>query len=47
MKLLMESQRKSIVDRELKELSIRHQNEKSAFENEIRKNRELLSAKAA
>jgi hypothetical protein len=47
MKLLMESQRKAIVDREMKELSIRHQNEKSAFENEIRKNRELLSSKAA
>jgi hypothetical protein len=26
MKLLMESQRKAIVDREMKELSIRHQN---------------------
>ena len=33
MKLLMESQRKAIVDREMKELSIRHQNEKSAYEN--------------
>lgn len=33
LKSLMETQRKSIIDREMKEMSIRHQNEKSALEN--------------
>ena len=38
----MESQRKSMIYREMRELTIRFQNERSGLENEIRKCRELL-----
>ena len=34
---LMECQRKSMVDREIREITIRHQTERSGLENEIRK----------
>jgi predicted nucleic acid-binding Zn-ribbon protein len=39
---MMESQRKSMIDREIREMTIRFQNERSSLENEIRKCRELL-----
>lgn len=39
---MMESQRKSMIDREMRELTIRFQNQRSGLENEIRKCRELL-----
>jgi predicted nucleic acid-binding Zn-ribbon protein len=39
---LMECQRKSMIDREIREMTIRFQNERSTLENEIRKARELL-----
>lgn len=40
---MMESQRKSMVDREIREMTIRFQNERAGLENEIRKLREILS----
>ena len=33
----MDSQRKSMIDREIREATIRFQNERSSLENEIRK----------
>ena len=39
---MMESQRKSMIDREIREMTVRFQNERSGLESEIRKCRELL-----
>jgi hypothetical protein len=39
---MMENQRKSMIDREIREVTIRFQNERAGLENEIRKARELL-----
>lgn len=45
LKSLMENQRKSTVDREMREMAIRTQSEKSALENEIRKCKEMLASR--
>ena len=42
LRAMMESQRKSMVDREIREMTIRFQNERSSLQNQIRKCRELL-----
>ena len=42
---MMESQRKSVVDREIRELTIKFQTERGGLENEIRKLREALDYK--
>lgn len=39
----MECQRKSMIDREIREMTIRFQNERAGLENEVRKAREMLS----
>lgn len=39
---MMDTQRKSMIDRELREMTVRFQNERSGLESEIRKARELL-----
>jgi chromosome segregation ATPase len=46
LRAMMESQRKSMIDREIREMTIRFQNERSSLENEIRKCRELLDNRA-
>lgn len=43
---MMESQRKSMIDREIREITIRFQTERSGLENEIRKCREMLENRA-
>lgn len=40
---MMESQRKSMIDREIREMAIRHQNERAGLESEIRKLREIVN----
>ena len=40
---MMESQRKSMIDREIREMAIRFQNERAGLESEIRKLREILN----
>ncbi len=40
---MMESQRKSMIDREIREMAIRFQNERAGLESEIRKLREMVS----
>ena len=45
LRLMMESQRKSMFDREIREITIRFQTERSTLENEIRKLREALEYK--
>ena len=45
LRMMMESQRKSVVDREMRELTIRFQTERGTLENEIRKLREALDYK--
>lgn len=42
MRIMMESQRKSMIDRELRELTVRFATERSNLENEIRKYRDQL-----
>lgn len=39
----MENQRKSSIEREIKEAAIRFQNERAKLESEVRKNRQLLA----
>ena len=43
--MMMESQRKSMLDREMRELTIKFQAERGNLENEIRKLRESLEYK--
>lgn len=45
LRLMMESQRKSMLDREMRELTLRFQTERGNLENEIRKLRESLEYK--
>lgn len=42
LRAMLESQRKSMVDREIRQAAIRFQNERANLENEIRKAREQL-----
>jgi hypothetical protein len=42
---MMDSQRKSMIDRDMREMTVRHQTERSNLENEIRKLRDCLEAK--
>jgi predicted DNA-binding protein YlxM (UPF0122 family) len=42
---MMDSQRKSMIDRDMREMAVRHQTERSNLENEIRKLRDCLEAK--
>jgi hypothetical protein len=44
--MVMESQRKSILDREIKELTLKFQTERSGLEGELRKLRDTLDCKA-
>lgn len=37
LRAMMESQRKSMIDREIRQMTIRFQNERSSLENQIRK----------
>ena len=41
MKTMMENQRKSVIDREIKELTLKFGSERQGLEKEIRKLREL------
>ena len=43
--MMMESQRKSMIDREIRELEIKFESERRMLENEIRKVREALENK--
>ena len=45
LKMMMESQRKSMIDREIRELQIKFDSERTMLENEIRKTREILENK--
>ena len=45
MKNIMEKQRKSMVEREIKDMEIKHQNEKANLSIEIRRLNELLTIK--
>ena len=45
MKSIMEKQRKSMVEREIKDMELRHQNEKANLSIEIRRLNELLTIK--
>lgn len=45
LRLMMESQRKSMLDREMRELTLKFQAERGTLENEIRKLREALEYK--
>jgi transketolase len=47
MRLMMESQRKSMMDREIKELTLRFNTDRQNLEKEIRKLREALEGKDA
>jgi hypothetical protein len=47
MRLMMESQRKSMMDREIKELTLKFSTDRQNLEKEIRKLREALDAKDA
>jgi uncharacterized protein YukE len=47
LRAMMESQRKSMIDREIREMSIRFQNERASLESEIRKLREMLNNRDA
>lgn len=43
----MDNQRKSMIDREIREMAIRFQNERGNLESEIRKGREILGNRTA
>lgn len=42
---MMDSQRKSMIDRDMREMTVRHQTERSNLENEVRKMRDCLEAR--